>query len=251
MAGMVDSSYYQPPTQAYQAPGHATFNPQSTKYRSDAGQNMTDEQYTAWQEQQRLAKEQGSTDIATNAQKGLAQQQFGFDTSARTQTEQLGEQTQTQQAGLQAAAEQRRLGYLPQLSGFLGGGTSSGGSGTGGAPIAMQPGGEEDSARQAAFARAKDTAAQTGRAALNSLNDVMGARGLNGSGMAVNQAGGVIGEGARQLGDVNREQLIQSLANSRARASEKYQGEITQRGQTLQHQATLFPSIQGLITARY
>lgn len=102
--------------------------------------------------------------------------------------------------------------------------------------VEMDPGGAEAAGQSAAFARAKDQAGSIGRSALNSLNDVMGARGITGSGIGVNQAGGVVQEGARQLGDVTREQLIQSLALARQRASEQYQGNITQRGQDVTQQ---------------
>lgn len=98
----------------------------------------------------------------------------------------------------------------------------------------MDPDSGEQAANQAALARAKDTAGQIGRSAMNSLSDVMGARGMGvSSGLGLNEAGGIIGEGARQVGDVNREQQIQALAHNRARASEQYQGNLTQRGQDL------------------
>ena len=91
---------------------------------------------------------------------------------------------------------------------------------------------DEDAVRNA-YARAKDTAGQHGRAAMDALNDVLGARGMVGSGIGVNEAGGVIAEGARQLGDFNREQAIQRVENERWRQGTNYQGRINQRGQNL------------------
>lgn len=147
-----------------------------------------------------------------------------------------------QNAALQAATEQRRLAaFSPMLDNFS---TSlSGSNGNGGevAPIADvslpeqinlgQINAFEDAARNAQYARAKDTAGKQGRASLNALADVMGARGLSGSGIQIGKAGGIISEGASQLGDVNRTQQIEGLQNARDRASEAYQGAITQRGQ--------------------
>ena len=91
-------------------------------------------------------------------------------------------------------------------------------------------------ATREAYARAKDTAGQQGRAALDALMDLQGARGIVGSGIGVNEAGGVIAEGARQLGDFNREQTIQQVENERRRQEMNFQGRISQRGQDLSWQ---------------
>ena len=95
---------------------------------------------------------------------------------------------------------------------------------------------EDAQATREAYARAKDTAGQHGRAALDALMDLQGARGIVGSGIGVNEAGGVIAEGARQLGDFNREQAIQRVENERRRQEMNYQGRINQRGQDLSWQ---------------
>lgn len=92
---------------------------------------------------------------------------------------------------------------------------------------------DDTAAVREAYARAKDTAGQQGRAAMDSLMDVQGARGIVGSGLGVNEAGGVIAEGARQLGDFNREQAIQRVENERQRQYANYQGRINQRGQNM------------------
>jgi hypothetical protein len=90
---------------------------------------------------------------------------------------------------------------------------------------------DDSQAAREAYARAKDVAGSHGRAALDALMDIQGGRGIVGSGIGVNEAGGVIAEGARQLGDFNREQAIQRVENERRRREINYQGNISQRGQ--------------------
>ena len=92
---------------------------------------------------------------------------------------------------------------------------------------------DDTQAAREAYARAKDTAGQHGRAAMDALMDVQGARGIVGSGIGVNEAGGVIGEGARQLGEFNSQQLQQRVENERRRQEMIYQGLISQRGQDI------------------
>lgn len=176
---------------------------------------------------------------------------------ARTQQAGFGTQQRIQESELQAGAEQRRMDmFKPFLDRF----TSEGGGG-GPTPQHVDFGGlsgAEDAAQSAAFARAKDQAGLIGRSASNSLAGVMGARGLTGSGLAANAAGGVINQQATQLGNVNREQAIQGANMARQRASEQYQGNITQRGQDIAANDSrrnamlgLVQGFQGNITARY
>lgn len=193
-------------------------------------------------QQESLAEQQAKAEAALAS--GAATQQFGFQTQGRTQ-----------EADLQAVAEQRRLASLQGLmQGF--GGVGGGGAGGGTAEVPYSGGGGgaiggEAAANDAALARAKDVAGQTGRSALTALNETMGARGLTGSGIATGQTAGVINQGAQQIGDVNREQLIQQLAANRQRASEQYQGQIAQRGQNINAQQGYLSSLMGLMNARY
>lgn len=171
----------------------------------------------------------------------------------------IASQARTQGSELQAAAEQRRMQmFQPFLDRFSSASSSSGG---GGAPQHVDFGGlsgAEDAAQANTFARAKDRAGDIGRSAMNSLAGVMGARGLTGSGLAANAAGGVINQQANQLGEVSRDQAITGANMARQRASEMYQGNITQRGQDIvandsQRNAMLglLQGFQGNITARY
>lgn len=184
-------------------------------------------------------------------QKGLSQQAYE------------GEHGMERGSQLQAAAEARRMAmFQPYLDKFGGGISASSSSGGGGAtPQHIDFGGlsgAEGAAQSAAFARAKDQAGLIGRSAMDSLSNVMGARGLTGSGLAANAAGGVINQQANQLGEVNRDQAITGANLARQRASEMYQGNITQRGQDIVSQDSqrnamlgLLQGFQGNITARY
>ena len=143
-------------------------------------------------------------------------------------------------AGLQGAAEQRRLGYLPQFQG--GGGPS--------APTVQYGDAGADAARNASFARAKDKAGQIARASLTGLRNAMGERGIGGSGIEALQSAGIVGAAGSELGEVNREQLLQDLAQQQHIQDLTYQGGITQRGQTLAAQSPERQALMGLITAR-
>lgn len=92
---------------------------------------------------------------------------------------------------------------------------------------------DDTQAAAEAYARAKDVAGRQGRAAMDALMDVQGARGIVGSGLGVNEAGGIIQEGAAQLGEFNRQQLINRIENERRRQEMIYQGGISQRGQDI------------------
>lgn len=113
----------------------------------------------------------------------------------------------------------------------IGGLTSGPTPGMGGAPDSIAA--EEENARTAAFARAKDQAGLIGRSALTALQGQMAGRGMSHSGSANSATGQVINQGATQLGDVNREQAINTAANARARASEKLANDTTRRGQNI------------------
>lgn len=220
-AGSAPTNPYTPgyPGQPSQGAAQA---PANKVYRPDAGQNMTDAEYTAW----KVQAGQEAQSFSGNLQEGLAEKQ--------AQAE----------ADLQAQAETRRMGMLSSVLGGLQGGNG---------PLSEVSyndsgiGGSEDAANANAFARAKDEAGQTGAAALRSLQDVMGSRGLVGSRTAAGPESQVINQGANQLGGVINTQLQSQLQANRAKASEIYQGGITQRGQNVQATQPLL----GLVGAKY
>lgn len=281
MAGVTVPGYRPSPPAGYGGGGGQPVDPnrgQMRMYRQDAGRDMSDAEYTRWQQQQsraplndqrrydegRLADQRKYDEQQKARQqewlKSEERRKFGYESQGREQVGRIGREGETHGAGLQAAAELRRLQmfkpYMDQFTKFNE--QTAGGAGTQPATIEEMSSPAEDAARQAAFARAKDQAGMIGRSAMTALNNTMGARGLAGSKFAQNAAGGVVNTGATQLGEVNREQMIQDLQNARQRASEVYQGNIAQRGQNIQDQASrraaltgLLSGMQGNITARY
>lgn len=193
------------------------------------------------------------------------QQEAALKAQSQAEKSRLGEQTEaeraaadarTQEARLQAEAEERRMAAMSPYFQSMMGGLSGGGSGN--IPPQVQYGGA-DTARQAAFARAKDQAANIARSALTGLQNVMASRGISGSGIELGRTGEILGAGASGLGDINREQLIQDLAAQQHMADVAYQGGIEQRGQDIQAQQAQRAALQGLfnqmfsgnLTARY
>ena len=164
------------------------------------------------------------------------QAQFGSEAAGRAAG--YESEADRRRAGLQTEAEQRRLGYLSQL-----------GAGAGAAPV-THPGleGSAEAAREASFARAKDRAGSIARASLTSLRNIMGERGVSGSSIEGLRSAGIVGAAGSELGDVNREQLIQDLNRQAEIQDLAYQGGIQQRGQTLA--ANNPQSLMSLITAR-
>jgi hypothetical protein len=99
--------------------------------------------------------------------------------------------------------------------------------------LARVPEADSQGAMAASFARAKDTAGQLAAASLRSLRDVFAGRGMLGSGNEGEQSRAILQAGAGQLGDVSREQAIQSSAMRERENALNYQGAIQQRGQSI------------------
>lgn len=169
---------------------------------------------------------QGSGALTTGAYE--QQQQSQLDT-------QLKSAQMQQAANLQAQAEARRLGYLstitgqqsPQVAGQVG------------------PAADENAARAAAFARAKEQSGQTALASLKALQDVMAETGKTGSSIEAQGVQNIIGGGEGAINNFTRTQLMQDLNRAADVADRNQQNAITQRGQNL----SLIPSLMGLITA--
>lgn len=145
-------------------------------------------------------------------------------------------QQQTQlQADLQRQAEERRLAALRGIAGAT--------SAT--VPGPTGPAANEEAARAAAFARAKDQAGQVAQSAQNTVNDVMAARGLHGSSIEANALAGGVGKAQDVLNDFTRSQLIEDLNRAADVGDMTYQGNITMRGQDLNRQQALLGLIAG------
>ena len=142
-----------------------------------------------------------------------------------------------QRAQLSDASFDKRLGAVTGLLGGIGGET------TGGPSYGVTP--NEEAARQAAFAREKDTLGQILRAAMTGLTNSISERGLVGSGFEGQGVRDIIAGGQGQLGNVAREQTIQDLGRAREVADRDYAGNLTRRGQDLAFKNALL----GLINA--
>ena len=183
----------------------------------------------------------------TAAQRGPVGSTYAVDPpGATTYTGQVGEMSDADrmalEAGYQRAGEERRLGYLSQLRGQ---------QPTSGVPAVQHGGADGSSARDAVFARAKDKAGQIARSSLNALRNVMGERGLGGSSIEGLGQAGIVGAAGSELGDVNREQMIQDLNRQAEIEDLTYQGGIQQRGQDIAAMRQNSPeSLLGLIAAR-
>lgn len=114
-----------------------------------------------------------------------------------------------------------------------------------GAQVQYGQGGDETAARNAAFARAKEQAGQTGRSAMMALQSNMADRGMTGSSVEAGLMGGAIGDAANSVGDFTREQLMQDLARQRHISDTVYQGNITQRGQDMSKNQMLLGLLTG------
>jgi hypothetical protein len=162
--------------------------------------------------------------------------QPAYEEQQQTQLEGTLKQSNMQEAArLQAEAESRRLGYLSTVTR-----QQSPEVGPQGGPAF-----DENAARSAAFARAKEEAGRTGIASLKALQDVMASRGLTGSSVEGNGIADVVGGAAGRVNDYTRTALTTDLNRAANIADRNQQNAITQRGQNL----SLMPSLMGLITA--
>ena len=248
MAGFTVPGYKYPPyTNPPRAPAGAPGTTGQTPYAgvgTPGGSPYVPEEAAAQREREttRLGQQTG-----IEGQSRLGKEAAGYGTAERSQESQL-----------QAEAEARRFNqFSPYFQSLFGGAGGQGGVAT--PPREQYGGGAADAARQAAFARAKDQAGNIARSSLTGLQNAMASRGISGSGIELGQTGEVLGGAANQLGEVNREQLIQDLAQQQHVSDISYQGGIEQRGQDIQAEQARRAALMGLfnqqfggdITARY
>lgn len=115
-----------------------------------------------------------------------------------------------------AQAEARRQAALQALMAQSGGGSGAGAGGDGQIKF------DEQAARDAAFARAKDRAGQTARASLNALREQMG--GNLGGALEQQRSAEIIGGAAGTLGDFERDQLGLDLNRAGEISDRNYAG---------------------------
>lgn len=132
------------------------------------------------------------------------------------------------------AAREAMLGKIPGLMSSLTGDAGSGGAaGNATAPTA---GGVDpaQSARDTAFARAKDKIGEVQRGAMTALREGMSSRGISsGSGIEAGAMSSLIGEGQGQLSDVVSGQMTSEAQRANAVADAQRAAELTRRGQNL------------------
>lgn len=104
---------------------------------------------------------------------------------------------------------------------------------------------QEAASRNAAFARAKETAGQTARASMQTLQDVVDERGLTGSSVEAGKAGAIIGGASANIGDFLRDQAQSEAQRATDVADMEYQGQVQQRGQELARQQALLGLLVG------
>lgn len=143
-------------------------------------------------------------------------------------------------ARLQGEAEARRIAAFSSMS-----------SGGGNVPTQIDrpnlTGVNEQAARDAAFARAKEQAGSTALASVNALKDIMAGAGKMGSSLESQGIAGVVGGGAHDLNNFTRDQLMLDLNRAADIGDQQYQGGITQRGQDIAAQNQRISSIAALM----
>lgn len=166
---------------------------------------------------------------------GISQSTYEAQQLQNSQAANTASQTKLQ-ASLQAQAEARRLA---NIQGLLSGG---------GAANVVQGGGispNEQAARDAAFARMKDTQGSIALQQVQALQNASAGRGLQGSTIEQGHLGDIIAERGGAMQDSVGAQAIADVNRAADVADQQYQGAITQRGQDLDAQRAIY----ALITA--
>lgn len=140
---------------------------------------------------------------------------------------------------------------MPLLGSSSGSSTGyGGGMGGTGTPAMGMP--DTTGATSAAFARGKDQAGSTARAALTALQEEMAGRNMLGSGQEAMATADVINRAGAGVNELTREQAIKDATFANAKATEQYRGNITMRGQDLnaaqEAQRQQQQALQGLLS---
>lgn len=104
----------------------------------------------------------------------------------------------------------------------------------------------EQAARDAAFARAKEKAAQTARASMASLNNVVAERGLMGSSVEAGQTGRIIGGAAGDIGEFLRDQAITESDRAAEISDMDFMAQVSQRGQEMSRKQAMLSLLGNL-----
>jgi len=131
------------------------------------------------------------------------------------------------------------LSGLDSGGGLFGQGGSGTGTGSGsGTPanIAHIAAPDMTASNAATFGAAKDRAGQMARASLDALNGELGSQGMLGSGAQVQGTKDIIMDAGQFTSDVNRQNAVNEAQMKGDFAKLGYQGDLTQRGQDIQHE---------------
>ena len=175
--------------------------------------------------QQQMMQQQGQQQSSEFGQKDLSH-------AAETQYKYLDPTLATRDK-YNAQAEARRMASIKALMASSSGGGAGGGGGDAG------PAFNEQAARDAAFARAKDQAGSIARSSLDALTGHLQSRGRMGGAFEAEKSGQVIGGAANGLGEFNRDQLMLDLNRGAQVADRNYAGNLTKRQQDIQKQNSL------------
>jgi hypothetical protein len=166
----------------------------------------------------------GDLMYGTAADMKKQQAQNEAESALSAQNSQQMMQRSQQQSQLQAEAMLRMQSQLPGIMNTVGGG---------GAQVHYGGNGEFEAAKAAAFARSKDAAGRTGRAALDQLRDLYAGNNMADSGSFLQREGDIVSGAAGQVGEMNRQQLLDDINAETHAADQEFQGGITQRGQNI------------------
>lgn len=109
---------------------------------------------------------------------------------------------------------------------------------------------DDTAAMDAAFSRAKDITGKNVSAGMKTLQNELDARGVGGGGYETSRLTEEIGGGVGALGDLAREQAIQSLARKQKVADRNLDAGITQRGQDISIYQNRLPLLLQLLQAQ-
>lgn len=126
--------------------------------------------------------------------------------------------------------------------GLLGASSGGGGSTTGvpsisgGTPIADVKPVDMTAANAATFGAAKDQAGQTGRAEIDSMNGLLGATGMLGSGAQVQGTKDIVEQAGQGANDITRQNATTTAANDLDIAKTNQATQLAERGQNISAQ---------------
>jgi hypothetical protein len=105
---------------------------------------------------------------------------------------------------------------------------------------------KESAARDAAFARAKETAGMNARASMSALDDVVAESGLMGSSVDASRRGAVVGGAKSEVNDFLRDQAMSEADRASEISDMEYQGQIAQRGQEMAKRQAILSLINSM-----